>query len=92
MVGFCHGGNMLGNHQHRHHHHHHQRHHQVGTATARAQQDSNFRLEEKLRDTNQWRAELQGEVEDHDLDHHDYQDDHHDHQDNANDYQDKDNG
>ena len=34
----------------------------VGTATARSQQDSNFRLEEKLRDTNQWRAELQGEV------------------------------
>ena len=36
---------------------------QVGSATARAQQDSNFRLEEKLRDTNQWRAELQGEVD-----------------------------
>ena len=36
---------------------------QVGSATVRAQQDSNFRLEEKLRDTNQWRAELQGEVD-----------------------------
>ena len=35
----------------------------MGSATVRAQQDSNFRLEEKLRDTNQWRAELQGEVD-----------------------------
>ena len=23
MVGFCHGGNLLGNHCHHHHHHHH---------------------------------------------------------------------
>lgn len=34
---------------------------QVNTATSSAQRDSNFRLEEKLRDTENWRGELQGE-------------------------------
>ena len=36
---------------------------EVGQATAAAQRDSNFRLEEKLRDTNNWRGELQGEAD-----------------------------
>ena len=36
---------------------------EVGRATAASQRDSNFRLEEKLRDTNNWRGELQGEMD-----------------------------
>ena len=36
---------------------------EVGQATAAAQRDSNFRLEEKLRDTSNWRGELQGELD-----------------------------
>ena len=36
---------------------------EVGQATAASQRDSNFRLEEKLRDTNNWRGELQGELD-----------------------------
>ena len=36
---------------------------QVGRATQSSQKDSNFRLEEKLRDTNNWRSELQGELD-----------------------------
>ena len=36
---------------------------QVGRATQSAQKDSNFRLEEKLRDTNNWRSELQSELD-----------------------------
>ena len=36
---------------------------QVGRATQSSQKDSNFRLEEKLRDTNNWRSELQSELD-----------------------------
>ena len=36
---------------------------EVGRATQAAQKDSNFRLEEKLRDTNNWRCELQTEMD-----------------------------
>ena len=36
---------------------------EVGRATNASQKDSNFRLEEKLRDTNNWRGELQGEMD-----------------------------
>ena len=36
---------------------------QVGRATQSSQKDSNFRLEEKLRDTNNWRSELQAELD-----------------------------
>ena len=36
---------------------------EVGRATTAAQKDSNFRLEEKLRDTNNWRTELQNELD-----------------------------
>ena len=36
---------------------------EVGQTTERAQKDSNFRLEEKLRDTNNWRGELQAEAD-----------------------------
>ena len=36
---------------------------EVGRATQASQKDSNFRLEEKLRDTNNWRCELQTEMD-----------------------------
>ena len=36
---------------------------EVGRATQASQKDSNFRLEEKLRDTNNWRGELQSEMD-----------------------------
>ena len=36
---------------------------EVGQATAASQRDSNFRLEEKLRDTSNWRGELQAELD-----------------------------
>ena len=36
---------------------------EVGRATTASQKDSNFRLEEKLRDTNNWRTELQNELD-----------------------------
>ena len=36
---------------------------EVGRATQSSQKDSNFRLEEKLRDTNNWRSELQSELD-----------------------------
>merc|ERR1719412_401734 len=36
---------------------------EVGRATQASQKDSNFRLEEKLRDTNNWRGELQAEMD-----------------------------
>ena len=35
----------------------------MGRATENSQKDSNFRLEEKLRDTNNWRCELQAELD-----------------------------
>ena len=35
----------------------------MGRATQSSQKDSNFRLEEKLRDTNNWRSELQAELD-----------------------------
>ena len=36
---------------------------EVRRATTAAQKDTNFRLEEKLRDTNNWRNELQNELD-----------------------------